>query len=278
MRAGDADPVQAGGDPEHRRDPPEPRRGELRRHDPRGERPRPRVEGDLPGARLDPRPGVPATERRPDRRHGRRDLGELEAHRRPDDRVRPGFDHALPDGTALQHGVLEGQTTRRRGRAGLCRLAHEAGMARLRLRAVRARRLRALERLHDDAPRPGLQVRLRSGSLERRGHDPDRGVFVRPHGRRSHAEPRPLGRLSCGGRRGRSCHAPGVRHEPPGAPDPRAHPAVEAGLARARRLRAQVRRRCRGGLRWRLRQSGRAGTGHDRPGAGRTQRRRRPAR
>ena len=45
-------------------------------------------------------------------------------------------------------------------------------MARLRLRAVRAGRLRALERLHDDAARPGLQVRLCPRSLERRGHDP----------------------------------------------------------------------------------------------------------
>ena len=39
---------------------------------------------------------------------------------------------------ALQHRVLEGEAAGRRGCTGLRRLAHEAGVARLRLRAVRA--------------------------------------------------------------------------------------------------------------------------------------------
>ncbi len=40
--------------------------------------------------------------------HGRRGLGQLEGVRREDDRARPGLRDDLPDGTAVQHRVLEG--------------------------------------------------------------------------------------------------------------------------------------------------------------------------
>ena len=57
----------------------QPGRRELRRQDPRIQRPGPPRRGDLPGLRLGARPRLRPDQHRPDRRHGRRDVGQLEA-------------------------------------------------------------------------------------------------------------------------------------------------------------------------------------------------------
>ena len=52
--------------------------------------------------------GVSQREHRPDRRHGGRDLGQLAAEHSPDARTGARQRHDLPDGTAVQHGLLAG--------------------------------------------------------------------------------------------------------------------------------------------------------------------------
>ncbi len=64
---------------EHGRHAAEPRRRELQAGDPPVQRPGAPRRGNLPGLRLGPRARLPADQHRPDRRHGRRGLGQLEA-------------------------------------------------------------------------------------------------------------------------------------------------------------------------------------------------------
>ena len=73
-------------------------------------------------------------EHRPHCRHGRRNLGQMARRRGPRDRARCRQRHDLPDGAAVQHGVLEGHSGRRDRNAGR-RLGHQACLGRLRVRS-----------------------------------------------------------------------------------------------------------------------------------------------
>ena len=61
----------------------QPGRRELRRRGPRRKRPRPSLGRSLQGLGLDPGRRLSQRQHRPDRRHGRRDLGQLERLRSP---------------------------------------------------------------------------------------------------------------------------------------------------------------------------------------------------
>ena len=82
VRARHADRSQARGDPRHGRHAAQPRRRELRRSHPRAERPRAPLAGDRPRLRVRAVARLSADQHRPDRRHARRDRGELAALRR----------------------------------------------------------------------------------------------------------------------------------------------------------------------------------------------------
>ena len=68
----------------------------------------------------------------------------------------------LPDGAAVQHGLLEGAEGDRPGRAGAGRrrLADQAGVGAVRLRRAGEGRLRGVERLHDGEGQGEDEVRL----------------------------------------------------------------------------------------------------------------------
>ena len=112
-----------------------------------------------------------------------------------DDRARAGQRHHLPDGTAVQHGLLEGTEgdRQRRADAGGRRLADQAGVGAVRLRRVREGRLRGLER-HDGGEGQGEDaVRLPRSALARGRHVRHRRRVVRPRQRRPRAERRHVG-------------------------------------------------------------------------------------
>ena len=79
-----------------------------------------------------------------------------------DDRARSGQRDDLPDGVAVQHGLLEGTEgdRQRRADAGRRRLADQAGVDEVRLRRVREGRLRDLERHHGGEGQGEDAVRL----------------------------------------------------------------------------------------------------------------------
>ena len=116
------------------RDAPQPGRREFRPEDPRIQRPGASRRGDPPRLRLGARPRLRPDQHRPDRRHGRRDVGQLEDVRRQDAGPGPGQRHHLPDGTAVQHGLLAAAAGHRPGRAvprrRRRRLADQAGLGR----------------------------------------------------------------------------------------------------------------------------------------------------
>ena len=103
VRAGHADGAEAGDDPRDRRHAAQPRRRELRRQHPRSQRPGPSIAGDQARLCLCPLARLPADQHRPDRRHGRRDRGQLARLHREDARARARQRHDLPDGAAVQH-------------------------------------------------------------------------------------------------------------------------------------------------------------------------------
>ena len=126
----------------NRRHAAEPGRRALRRRNPPRERPGARVAGNLSRLAVDSGGRLREHEHRSDRRHGRRDMGQMARNRPPRDRAGCRQRHDLPDGAAVQHGVLEGHSGRRDRNAGR-RLADEARLGRLRVRRARRRRLLA---------------------------------------------------------------------------------------------------------------------------------------
>ena len=101
VRAGHAQRGEARRAPRARRHAAQPRRRELRRSDPRAERPRPPLAGDLPGLRAGARARLPADQHRPDRRHARRDRRQLARVHRADARAVARQRDDLPDGAAV---------------------------------------------------------------------------------------------------------------------------------------------------------------------------------
>ena len=78
----------------------------FRRRRARRKRPGPPVGRSLQVLGLDPRRRLSQRQHRPDRRHGRRDVGQLEGLRRQDHRALARQRDDLSDGAAVQHGLF----------------------------------------------------------------------------------------------------------------------------------------------------------------------------
>ena len=150
------------------------------------------------GARL------PADQHRPDRRHARRDRGQLAALRREDARARARQRHHLPDGAAVQHDDQQGPAAEDRTSstgAGR-RLADQAALGGAR-RSTRS----SAPAITSAAPTRGQgsgadAVRLPRSPVAGRRHGRPRRRLVRPRQRRPRAEPGHVGDLQRGDRRG----------------------------------------------------------------------------
>ena len=87
MRAGHALGSEGPHAARDRRHAAQPGRRAFRRRNPARQRPRPRVAGDLQSLAVDPGGRICEHEHRPDRRHGRRDVGQMARHGPPRDRA-----------------------------------------------------------------------------------------------------------------------------------------------------------------------------------------------
>ena len=214
VRARHADRAQAEGDPQDGRHAPEPRRRELRRPHPRDQRPRPPLARDRDRLPLRARARLPADQHRPDRRHARRDRGELAAQHREDDRARARQRHHLPDGAALQHDDHQGPAPEDRAddRHGR-RLGDQAALGAGGVRRARARRLSHRQRLHRRQGSGEDEVRLPRSPVAGSRHGRPRRRVVRPRQRRPRPEQGHVGDLQRGHRPRRAAarRAPTVR-------------------------------------------------------------------
>ena len=158
---------------------------------------------------LDPGGRFRQHEHRSDRRHGRRHDREMARGGPPRDRARARQRHDLPDGVAVQHGLLEGHSGRRDRNAGR-RLADEARLGRLRVRRARRRRLQRLERLHDGQASRARELQLPRQSLARQRSAGHRHRQLWPRLGRPLSESPRVGAVLRHARSGRTAAAPGA--------------------------------------------------------------------
>ena len=166
--------------------------------DPRAERPRASIAGDLPRLRVRARARLPADQHRSHRRHARRDRRELaRAASEKTIELEPDsvtiYQMELPFNTTISGDLLKG-TGQFHG-AGR-QLVDEAALGRRR----RSRRSRppgyhVRQRLHRGQESGADALRLSRSALAGRRHGGPRRRVVRPRQRRPHAEPRHVGDL-----------------------------------------------------------------------------------
>ena len=137
----------------------------------------------------------PERQHRPDRRHGRRDVGQLEGLQ-----SRRTIELA-PDSVTIYQMELPFNTVYSQGHAGQPRrnargrLADQAGLGRLRLRRVGRGRLRGVERLHDGQGQEQSELQLPRQPVARLRPAGDRRRQLRPRLGRALSERAGLGRL-----------------------------------------------------------------------------------
>ena len=232
---------QARGDPRHRRHPAQPRRRELRRCDPRGQRAGAPVAGDRTRLRVRAVARLSADQHRSHRRHARRDRRELAApacektiDMAPDSVTI--YQMELPFNTTISRNLLTRRRTPFRARAWpnwstKRRWVQEA------FEALEARRLHDRIGVHGGEESVDEVHLSRSALAGRRHGRPGRRV-VRPRQRRAHAEPRHVrGVLQRSIEPGR-CRWPARSGRRRRAVHPRVRAAAQAGLDSAVVLRS----------------------------------------
>ena len=156
---------------------------------------------------------------------------------RPRDRARCRQRHDLPDGAAVQHGVLEGHSGRRDRNAGR-RLGDEAGLGRLRVRRARGGRLLGLQRVHDGQEPRARELQLPRQPVARQRPVGHRHRQLRPHLGRPLPESSGVGTVLRHAGSGRAAAEPRHAHLAASAARARNDPAAQARLSERRAISA----------------------------------------